>query len=83
MNFEFFERLIDYSFACAFAIDWELQDFFSLLQEALVVDGDLHSWVCNIILVLVFMHLFALYIFPFQLKQIIFLQPERNEKIVQ
>ena len=63
MNFEFFERLIDYSFACAFAIDWELQDFFSLLQEALVVDGDLLSWVCNIILVLISMHFFALYIF--------------------
>ena len=63
MNFEFFEQFIDYSFACTLATDWELQDFFSLVQEASVVDGDLLSWVRIIIPVLVFMHLFALYTF--------------------
>ena len=59
MNFELIELLIDFPFAWTLATDWELQDFFSLVQEASVVDGDLLSWVCIIILVLVLMHLLA------------------------
>ena len=71
MNFEFFERFIDYSFACTLATDWELQDFFSLVQEASVVDGDLLSWVRRFL----FLCICLLFMpFPFQLKQIIFLQ---------
>ena len=68
MNFEFFERFIDYSFACTLETDWELQDFFSLVQEASVVDGDLLSWVRIIIPVLVFMHLLALCTFSLSVK---------------
>lgn len=61
MNFDLIELLIGFSFAWTLATDWDLQDFFSLVQEASVVDGDLLSWVCIIILVLVLMHLLALH----------------------